>query len=191
MIPIRLRPASMLAGPSGGPYRRIAIETTAGSVRAPLSDRECEVAPLLSCVVRFSSLARTVRCARNRVGSRGQGRACLGDYWPIFCAGRAAGVNLTVMNVGVRLIRMVGDAIRPGGTVAVRGHNLTDEHERRNLEGDYVSALLRLLEYLHSEPNTEPRRLDHFRSLAENAVDFPGERSLVRSTYRSRFPGSS
>ena len=42
--------------------------------------------------------------------------------------------------------------------------------------GDYVSALLRLLEYLHSEPNTEPRRLVHFRNLAENAADFQGKR---------------
>jgi hypothetical protein len=32
-----------------------------------------------------------------------------------------------------------------------------------------VSALLRLLEYLHSEPNTEPRRLVHYRNLAETA----------------------
>ena len=35
------------------------------------------------------------------------------------CAERALGVNLTLINVGVDLIRMV-DAIRPGATVAVR-----------------------------------------------------------------------
>jgi hypothetical protein len=38
--------------------------------------------------------------------------------------------------------------------------------------GDYVSALLRLLEYLHSEPNTEPRRLVHFATLQKTPQIF-------------------
>jgi hypothetical protein len=82
--------------------------------------------------------------------------------------GRIALTNAIIERSLVRL-----GCVRNKATQPSMGLNALHEGTWRETS---VSALLRLLEYLHSEPNTEPRRLVHFRNLAENAADFPGER---------------